>query len=294
MKSSRAFVCVCLLGFVALLFNSKWQPKYYLSIGAIFHNEARFLPEWIEYHRLLGVQHFYLFNHLSEDDYKAALQPYVDEGVVELYDWPFSGKNQDEWTKIQCKAYMKLLRDKKKETFWLAIIDTDEFIAPTNAESLPVFLKPYEPFGGIVINWQLFGTSNVERIPPGKTIIGSLTRRAPKDYGTNRYVKSIVQPHKVKKMPQPHYCRYKHPYFHVGENFARLLPSSLTPTVNVERIRIQHYTYRDLDFFRNEKLKRYAAWYPNEPPVHHPSYDEEEDTSLQAIAHKIEHLLSKS
>jgi hypothetical protein len=64
---------------MAALFVFRSEPKYYLSVGAIFRNEARFLPEWIEYHRLHGVDHFYLFNNLSEDDYKAALKPYVDQ-----------------------------------------------------------------------------------------------------------------------------------------------------------------------------------------------------------------------
>ena len=36
--------------------------KHQLSICAIFKNEAKFLKEWIEYHRLVGVDHFYLYD----------------------------------------------------------------------------------------------------------------------------------------------------------------------------------------------------------------------------------------
>lgn len=35
--------------------------RYYLSIGAIFKDEARFLDEWIEFHLGIGVEHFYLY-----------------------------------------------------------------------------------------------------------------------------------------------------------------------------------------------------------------------------------------
>ncbi len=50
--------------------------SYYLSIGAIFNDEADYLKEWIEYHRLAGpVEHFYLYNNNSQDHYLDVLQP---------------------------------------------------------------------------------------------------------------------------------------------------------------------------------------------------------------------------
>ena len=42
---------------------------YELGIVAIFRNEAKNLREWIEYHRLAGVEHFWLYNHGSTDNW---------------------------------------------------------------------------------------------------------------------------------------------------------------------------------------------------------------------------------
>ena len=52
------------------LFYKKKERKtlYYSSICAIFKDEARFLREWLEYHRLIGIEHFYLYNNFSTDD----------------------------------------------------------------------------------------------------------------------------------------------------------------------------------------------------------------------------------
>jgi hypothetical protein len=281
--------------FVSLGFVVAWsfrpQQKYYLSVCAIFRNEARFLPEWIEYHKLHGVEHFYLLNNLSEDDYQSALKPYIDEGLVELYQWPHHGKNQREWNTIQCSAYKKLLRDKKRETFWMAIIDTDEFLVPVQTDDLKNFLKPYEPYGGVTINWQLFGTSNVEKILQGKSLIGALTHRAPSDHPRNLFVKSIVQPRKVRKIAEPHYCHYIKPYFHVTENFERMPSVSLSTKVSIDKIRLHHYTNRDELFLRTEKLKRFKEWNPNEMIVY-PSYNDVEDTTLQAQAPLVEKQLT--
>ena len=52
------------------LFAKKAESrKYEISICAIFKNEAPFLKEWLEFHLMLGIDHFYLYNNNSEDDY---------------------------------------------------------------------------------------------------------------------------------------------------------------------------------------------------------------------------------
>ena len=61
---------------------------YYLSIATIFRNEAPYLKEWIEYHLMMGVDHFYLYNNMSEDNYLEVLNPYIEHDIVTLVDWP--------------------------------------------------------------------------------------------------------------------------------------------------------------------------------------------------------------
>src|ERR1700722_724245 len=70
--------------------------KYNFSICAIFKNEAPCLKEWIEYHRLFGVDHFYLYNIGSNDSFQDILRPYVEEGIVTLTNWPEVFTYQDD------------------------------------------------------------------------------------------------------------------------------------------------------------------------------------------------------
>lgn len=73
--------------FVFILFfciSNTYAYQYDLSICAIFRDEAPYLKEWIEFHRMLGVQHFYLCSHNSIDNYKDVLKPYIRKGIVEL------------------------------------------------------------------------------------------------------------------------------------------------------------------------------------------------------------------
>ena len=56
--------------------------KYDLAVVAIMKNEGPYLKEWIEFHKLVGVQKFYLYDNESNDDSRKILEPYIKEGLV--------------------------------------------------------------------------------------------------------------------------------------------------------------------------------------------------------------------
>lgn len=128
------------------------QKKYKVSICAIFKNEAIYLKEWIEYHKIVGIEHFYLYNNNSEDDYQSVLKPYINEGVVTLVQWPHN--------QAQMQAYKNGVEQFSKETEWLSFIDIDEFIVPVATENIYEFLKPFQKNRPVVLAyWKMFGTS---------------------------------------------------------------------------------------------------------------------------------------
>lgn len=128
------------------------KKKYNVSVCAIFKNEAIYLKEWIEFNHIVGVDHFYLYNNNSEDDYLSILTPYIDRGLVTLTEWPYNQK--------QMECYMTCIEDYASETKWLGFIDIDEFIVPKSTDSIYEFLQPFEKKAGAVnIYWKLFGTS---------------------------------------------------------------------------------------------------------------------------------------
>lgn len=55
------------------------DKKYYVSICGIFKDEAFYLKEWIEYHKKAGVDHIYLYNNNSTDNYLTIIKPYLEE-----------------------------------------------------------------------------------------------------------------------------------------------------------------------------------------------------------------------
>ncbi len=95
---------------------------YDLAVVAIFKDEAPYLKEWLDYHLLAGVEHFYLYNNDSSDDCKKILAPYVEKNLVTLTDFP--GKM------MQYPAYEDAIEKFRFECRYMAFIDLDEFIFP--------------------------------------------------------------------------------------------------------------------------------------------------------------------
>ncbi len=130
------------------------EKKYKVSICAIFKNEAPYLKEWLEFNHLVGIEHFYMYNNNSEDDYLSVLKPYIDSGLVTLIQWPF---NQQQ---MQC--YKDCIFKYSSDTKWLGFIDIDEFIVPKSTDNIYDFLKKFEKkYGAVNIYWKLFGTSGL-------------------------------------------------------------------------------------------------------------------------------------
>lgn len=161
---------LCILGFIRHYLRkirkriSQEPPKkYYLSAIAIFKQEDSWLCEWIEYHRLIWVEHFYLYNNdTNTTTSDAILAKYVQAGVVENIHFPVQGGQQ------QILAYKHGIENAKWETEWLCIIDIDEFIYIKKADTLPSLLKDYEAYSGLVVNWQVFGSSWLKKTPPNQ------------------------------------------------------------------------------------------------------------------------------
>lgn len=248
---------------VSILMFKKEHYRYQLSVIAIFQNEGRFLQEWLDFYRVLGVEHFYLFNNLSDDHYKEVLQPYIQAGLVELYDWPHISQpgNERDWLGIQSAAYRKGLELAKGTSKWAALVDTDEFLFPSQKESLPQLLSDYEECSGILVNWQVFGTAHVPRVPDNQLMIETLLMQSPIDSNVNQTCKSIVRPETVKYCTCPH-CVIHYPWTYSVDCDKNLLIGNFYQArpVNIEKMRINHYWSRDEEFFYTNKLTRNENW----------------------------------
>ena len=128
----------------------KYGKKYRISLCGMFKNEGRFLKEWVEYYKMIGIDHLYMYNNNSEDNYLEILKPYIDNGFVTLIDWT---KNH-----AQIEGYKDCFDKFRNETQWLAFIDIDEFIVPVSSSDINEWIKGYERYPSVLLYWKMFGT----------------------------------------------------------------------------------------------------------------------------------------
>lgn len=149
------------------------KKKYYVSICGIFKNEAPYLKEWIEYHRIIGVDHIYLYNNNSDDAFLEVIDQYIKDDFVTLVDWPYNQK--------QMESYKDCANRFKNETYWLGFIDIDEFIVPVIDDSIKDFFRRFHDRPSVLIYWRMFGTSGiVERDVEHTLVTESFTSCWPK------------------------------------------------------------------------------------------------------------------
>jgi hypothetical protein len=162
--------------------------RHDLSVCAIAKNEGCYFQEWIEFHRLVGVEKFYIYDNESSDDTRKILEPYIEAGVVE-YTW-FPGD------KRQLPAYKDCVRRHKYDTRWFAFIDLDEFVVPLETKTIPEFLQSLPAdVSQLVIAWVLYGSSGYKTKPDG-LVIENYTYRAVDNFlmGSVTCMKVIVNP----------------------------------------------------------------------------------------------------
>ena len=140
------------------------KPKYNFSVCAIFKNEELSLKQWIEYHLQIGVEHFYLYNNNSTDNFNEILKPYIENSIVTLVDWPMTRAQQ-------MPAYKDCYDQFKDETRWIAYIDLDEYITPFYETDIKKWISKFQNYPSVYIYWKMFGTSGVIHHDVNKLIL---------------------------------------------------------------------------------------------------------------------------
>jgi hypothetical protein len=218
-----------------------------------YRDEAPYLREWIEFHRLVGVECFFLYDTGSTDDHEEVLGPYVDLGIVTVEEWHGEGRQNEAID--HCVAA-------HPDVHWIAFVDADEFLFSPRGRPLPDVLRAYEDFPGVGVNLAQFGTSGHVTKPTGLVIENYLYRVSNPEA---RWVKNIVQPARTKR------CRGSH-VFEFDSGYAvdvtkRPLDGWMSEAYHQSRLRINHYYSKSLEELQAKYAKTRADTGDLRPPA---------------------------
>ena len=210
------------------------QPAFFLSVMTRIKNEARFLPEFIAHHKIIGAEHFYFYDNNSEDAPEAVLRPFIDRGMATIIPW--------KTVPASPSCYSDFFDRFASDSTWVAFIDADEFIIERRKGILLNVLSTLDTAPALAINCRYFGSSFHERLPAG-LVTDNFVRS---DQSTNYLVKVIAMPDRVKA--------YYNTHNFIFDGLVSAVnclgkPVRGTYAMNADQydIEISHYVYRSKD-----------------------------------------------
>lgn len=228
------------------------EKKYHLTFATIIKNEGPYLQEWLEFHRLVGVEHFYIYDNGSTDDTIKVLKPYIDHDIITYCSFPGS--------KRQLPAYLDAVEKYRSQTRYMGFIDADEFVVPLKQNNLPDsiddILSHDSDAVGVAMHWRMVGSSHLMKTPQG-LVMENYTFRAKDTFKVNRHIKTICQPEYVLDFDTPHAPNYSQGKYSVSDCGDKVIGPFHQPHC-YQSLAVYHYFTKSAEEFRF-KMKRGKA-----------------------------------
>ena len=163
-----------------------------VTIAAIFYNEAEYLKEWIEFHLMVGVDRFFLYDNGSTDNFRSVLEPYLDRQQIVLVQWASFLEDAS----AQRLAYAHAVCNCPSTVRWLVFIDIDEFLFSEASDDIKTIFANLKNFTALRIPRFEFGPNGHKEKPSG-LVIENYTRVSRREFNLKYAWKSAVQPNNV-------------------------------------------------------------------------------------------------
>ena len=220
-----------------------------IGVCSLQRNRAPYIKEWVLFHFLLGVRFFYIGLHECDDNSDEILIELSRKINITIVKVPEKTK-----TFFQIDFYQFIFDRYKNEVDWMAFIDGDEFLYPTQEHCLQDVLSKIQnnKRSALAVYWSCFGSSFHEKEPEG-LVTENFKYCAPVNFGPNRHIKSIVNTarDRLVRVENPHLFITSFGTYDEQDRLITEASSDHLPTY--EQIGINHYVCQSREFFVKTK-----------------------------------------
>jgi hypothetical protein len=246
------------------------KPLYKLVIVAIFKNESVAMREWLEHYMREGVQHFYMIDNGSTDNWQTLVEGYP----VTIYTDTEKHKQVQHYNDY-------FLEEVKRNSEWVMVVD-----ARKGHNTIPDYLETIDNnINEVQVRWKMFGSNG--HIEQPKSIIKGFTKRKQTTVeGNNTHVKSICRSSKLDKFNI-------HTHVINGENSNPtpesdsntsnriiILPNILNESeIDSSPLHLNHYCIQSFNWFQSVKMTRGSCNSNNQNNSKNKKYFDDYDTN---------------
>jgi hypothetical protein len=201
-----------------------------VALVCIAKNEDNYITEWVNYHKKIGFDSIFIY----ENNWSCSIE---DPNVTKIR---FDGKPK------QRESYNHFYEN-SNDFDWVAFFDVDEFLVLKKHKDVKDFLKDYEDYLSVGINWVLFGDNGINHVGDDYNVIKRFTKR---QIGVDPHIKSIVNLNRCRAKMGVHspQCKWVDPDKILNEG-----PYNKNGNDNIAQI--NHYFCKTKDEFIN-KIER--------------------------------------
>ena len=160
-------------------------------------NEQKIICDWVKHYLDLGFDKIFIYDNLSEPSIETTLLDknlLTDKVFIKIDTFPHSG---------QSVVYQETLNN-NKDFDWILFCDADEFLWVKEGTIKDFLSKFTNETCTVLINWIVYGTSNLKTYDRNKTVFEQFTRREKYSHAWNVFVKSFVRPNLIEKIGSVH------------------------------------------------------------------------------------------
>ena len=159
-------------------------------------NESNIICDFVNYYINIGFDKIIIYDNLSIPSIKdiLAVNNIKNDKIQLLID--------SNPVFNQTNIYLECINN-NKDLDWLLLCDADEFIYCNG--NIKLFLEQFsEDTSTILINWLVFGTSNINNYDITKPVFSQFTYREDYTHFWNRFVKSFIRPKLIEHVGNVH------------------------------------------------------------------------------------------
>lgn len=237
------------------------NKEYNTLLCCIGKNENKYIREYIEWYKNIGVSHIRLYdnNDMDGEHFEDIIGDYIQDGFVEIID--YRGKKI-----CQLEAYNNCYEECGENYDWLMFFDCDEFLELNEYKSINEYLSEdfIKEYDMIHINWLTFGDNNklyYENIPITQrfTTPIKIDTNIAYDFPENCHIKSIIRGRlsniRFTETPHTPYLCEMNCCNNAGEKVRAEFPFA---RLNYDKIFLRHYTTKTIDEYCNKLTRGFA------------------------------------